>query len=130
MATLFAILFWVFWVGGGCAFIVFCFVMAVRQNAQRKKESPPPAAPEETFDPDYITTRATVIDQSCCVRSEGIKMPKTVRIFTIVFQLDNGEIFKLNVPEETYDGFEIGQVGELTTVDGELLSYILEENAD
>ncbi len=129
MDALFDILFWVFWVGGGCAFIVFCFVMAVRQNAQRKKESPPPAEPEETFDPEYIATRATVIDQSCCVRSVGIKMPKTIRVFTIVFQLDNGEILKLNVPEEAYDGFEIGQVGELTTVDGELFSYILEKDA-
>ena len=72
-------------------------------------------------------TRATVIEQICCVKMVGTKMPKTVREFSIVFEMKDGNILKINVPEEMYDGFEEGQTGILTTVDGELYSFEPEE---
>jgi hypothetical protein len=32
------------------------------------------------------------------------------------------------IPEEMYDGFEKGQTGQLSIVDGELYGFVLEES--
>ena len=116
--------------GCGCAIIVIAIILAFRELKQTKANLAPPAIEQEdSFLPNYVTVHATVTNQACCVRSVGIKLPKTVRIFTIEFQTDDGETIHLDVPEETYDGFEIGQVGDLTTVDGELFSYVLDSDS-
>ena len=72
---------------------------------------------------------ATVLDQYCAVRTIGHQTPKTIKIFTVVFQADTGEIIKQDVPEEMYDGFEKGQAGVLTIVDEDLYSFVPEEDA-
>ena len=79
------------------------------------------AAPEFTT----VSIKATVIDQTCCVKTVGIKTPKTIKEFTVVFQTENEETLKWNVPEEMYDGFEKGQSGTLSVVDGELYGFEL-----
>jgi hypothetical protein len=71
--------------------------------------------------------RATVVDHTCQVQLVGIKTPKATKIFTIVFRTEDGQSLSLNVPEEMYDGFEIGQTGLLTLVDGELYGFAPEE---
>ncbi len=126
---LFNIFFWGIFVGGGTIFTIFACIMAVKEykryiakQKEHKKEDVKPDEPESTT----VTTRATVVDQTCYVKTVGIKMPKTVKEFVIVFQSEDGVILKLNVPEEMYDGFEQGQTGILSTVDGELYGFELD----
>lgn len=126
---LFNIFFWGVFFGGGTIFVIFAFVMAVKQYRQAiakqkelKKKDSKPDEPEYTT----VTARATVVDQTCCVKMVGIKTPKTVREFAVVFQLENGDILKMNVPEEMYDGFEQGQTGILSIVDGDLYGFELD----
>ena len=130
---LFNIFFWGVFVGGGTIFIIFAIIMAVKQYkqdiAKQKKSKSENIKPNE---PEYTTVpiKATVVDQTCCVKMGGIKTPKTVKEFVIVFQSENGDILKLNVPEEMYDGFEQGQTGVLSIIDGVLYGFELEEKSD
>ena len=71
--------------------------------------------------------RATVLDQTCAVKTMGIKMPKTITVFTVVFQTEQEEILTFQIPEEMYEGLEIGQSGLLTVVDGELYGFAPDE---
>ena len=130
---LFNIFFWGVFVGGGTIFVIFCAIMGVKQykrdiakQKELKKEDSKPDKPEYTT----VTMRATVVDQTCCVKMAGIKTPKTVKEFVVVFQLENGDILKLNVPEEMYDGFEQGQTGILSVIDGALYGFELEGKSD
>ena len=130
---LFNIFFWGVFVGGGTIFVIFCAIMGVKQykrdiakQKELKKEDSKPDEPEYTT----VTMRATVADQTCCVKMAGIKTPKTVKEFVVVFQLENGDILKLNVPEEMYDGFEQGQTGILSVIDGALYGFELEGKSD
>ncbi len=75
---------------------------------------------------ETIELNVKVVDQSCTTRMVGIKHPKSIEEYFISFEKDNGEVLKLSVPKECYDGFEIGQVGLLTLVDGELYSFKLD----
>lgn len=83
----------------------------------------------DPFDPQITTEelRATVIDHTCQVQLIGIKTPKATKIFTIVFRTEDGKVLSLNVPEEMYDGFETGQTGLVTMVDGELYGFTPED---
>ena len=76
---------------------------------------------EAKFATDEI--RATVIDHICQVQLVGTKTPKATKIFTVVFRTEGEQILPLNVPEDMYDGFEVGQTGLLTLVDGELYGF-------
>ena len=60
----------------------------------------------------------------CRVDMVGIKTPKAVTIYTVEFKTDE-KIIKLDIPQEMYDGLEIGQSGEVTLVEGELYSFII-----
>ena len=129
---LFNILFWGVFVGGVTIFIMFCAIMWVKQykrviekQKELQSESIKPEEPEYTT----VTTRATVVDQTCCVKTIGIKTPKTIKEFTITFRAENGEIIRLNVPEEMYDGFDKKQTGILTVVDGQLYGFELTDDS-
>ncbi len=127
---LFNIFFWGVLVFGGGVFVCFCFVKGIRQckdEIAKKKAgiTNEPKLIEDDVEPSK--TRATVIDQMCAVRTVGIKTPKTLKEFVIIFQTENGETLKLNVPEEMYDGFEKGQTGILSLVNGELYSFVIDE---
>lgn len=129
---LFDIVFWGIFVGGGSIFVIFCFIMGIRQYKREKikqKNNHTINIENETNEPKYTInkTRATVIERICCVKMVGTKTPKTIREFSIVFEMKDGNVVKINVPEEMYDGFEEGQMGILTTVDGELYSFEPEE---
>lgn len=129
---LFDIFFWGAFVGGGTIFVIFCIIMGIKQykldkekqkDAKRNNEL---AHTEVEYIP--IEIRATVVEQTCLVKTIGIKTPKTIKEFSVVFQTENGEILKLCVPEEMYDGLEKGQTGILSVVDGELYGFELEES--
>ena len=113
------------------ATIVLCVMAFVIAGIKYKKDHPDgiDAEIEKMFiDPESVTTtvKATVIDMSCSAEMVGTKMPKAVRNFIVIFQADNGEILKINVPEELYDGFDKGQTGILTLADGDLYSFEVE----
>ncbi len=71
------------------------------------------------------TFNAEIVDLSCRAMLIGDKYPKAVDVYTAVFVTDKNEQIKLNVPQEMYDGLEVGQKGELTLVEGELYSFII-----
>lgn len=127
---LFDIFFWGVFVGGGTMFIIFACVMAVKQYKRNMAKQKDVHRGKEgiSIEPEFTTAsiRATVVDQTCCVNTIGIKTPKTVKEFVVVFQTEDGGFLKLNVPEEMYDGFEQGQTGILSVVDGELYGFELE----
>ena len=125
---LFNIFFWGVFGGGSTIFIIFAFVMFVKQcKRESAKQKELKSEDIKQDEPEYttVTVRATVVDQTCCVKTIGIKTPKTIKEFTITFQTENGEIIRLNVPEEMYDGFDKKQTGILTVVDGQLYGFEL-----
>ena len=71
------------------------------------------------------TFNAEIVDLSCSAMMIGDKYPKAVNVYTVVFVTDKNEQIKLNVPQEMYDGLEVGQKGELTLVEGELYSFVV-----
>lgn len=80
---------------------------------------------EESLEAEFenVQVRATVVDLSCSAEVVGIKKPKAVEQYRVVFESDDGKLFKFDVQQEMYDGFEKGQTGLLTIVDNELYSF-------
>lgn len=112
-------------------FAVLIVISGVRQNKKYKKDHSGglEAEIEKMFiEPESVTetVRATVIDMACRAKMVGTKTPKAVREFTVIFETSDGEILKINVPEEMYDGFDKGQTGILTLADGDLYSFEIE----
>ena len=80
---------------------------------------------------EIITAHAEVIDLECGVTTIGYqayKQPKAVKYFIIHFKYDDGNVIKIPVNEEMYEGFDIGLTGTLTLVDGKLTSFELDES--
>ena len=77
---------------------------------------------------ELVTVHAEVVDMECGVNTVGHKEPKAVKHFTITFRCDDGELIHLSVPEVFYTGFDIGLVGTLSLVDGQLKSFELDAN--
>ena len=101
---------------GSIVMIVFPLIFGLRK--QKYKEQA------------YVTRsmQATVVDQYCAVKTFGYKTPETVRLFTVVFQTDEG-LRKFNIPEEMYFGFAEGMTGTLTIAGEDLYSFIPDEQA-
>ena len=79
---------------------------------------------------EVVSFYAEVIDMACGVNMIGhqaYKQPKTVKEFCIKFRSDGGEIYDIFVGESIYDGFEKGQRGVLTLIDGQIDSFELDE---
>lgn len=96
---------------------------------RNKKKPEKEAALDERLDfmDEYVTVEqnAVVADQYCYVETVGIKHPKTVKRFVVVFETKENERLALPVMEEMYHGFEIGQRGLLKTVEDEFYSFEL-----
>ena len=111
--------------------VVSIVILGIRQHKKYKKAHPGgiEAEIEKMFiEPESLTekVRATVVDMVCYAKMTGTKRPKSIRVFSVCFETETGEILKTNVPEEMYDGFDKGQTGVLTLVDGDLYSFELE----
>ena len=81
---------------------------------------------------EVVTLHAEVVDMTCGVKMlpyQSYKLPQSVKQFIITFKTDDGNIITLPVLEEMYDGFEIGLVGTLTTIDGKLDSFQLDPSS-
>lgn len=122
METILAILFWGVLIGGGTVFIIICFYHANKQKKSNQAASVEQDTPDE---PEFTMTdvQATVVDLHCGVRLVGMKTPKSVKEFIVVFRTDRSQLRRFSVPEEMYDGLEIGQTGLLTVVDGQLYGF-------
>ncbi|MBR5232945.1 MAG: hypothetical protein IKW03_01925 [Clostridia bacterium] len=75
------------------------------QHKKYKKEHPDgiDAEIDKMFiEPETLTEkfRAIVVDMVCYAEMTGTKRPKSKRVFTVSFETENGEILKINVPEE------------------------------
>lgn len=119
--------------GGFLLSIVFVIAIGVwiakstkKQRQETKKQTPKEINLDDPPTEPMVRT-VKVIDQSCCAKVVGSKRPKAVEEFIITFEETDGNIFDLTVPHECYDGFEIGQVGKLSTVNGKLYGFELEE---
>ena len=119
--------------GGLLVFIICVIVLVVLDKIKNKrKKDEQPKNPinentEEIFGSDCVMDkmRVSVVDQFCRVEMVGMRSPKSVEIFTVVFEDDYGKIIKLDVPKEMYDGIDKGQRGVLTIANGELYSFEL-----
>ena len=112
----------------GLVFFLGLFIWWIRRCEQEEPEQGGVYTPEESADFQCTTRkiRATVIECSCCAKVIGIKNPEAVSVFSIAFKGENGDIIKVNVPEEMYSGFDDGQTGILTLVNDELYSFEIE----
>lgn len=109
------------------AFLVFSVIMYIRQCKRNKlkKEQPVIEAPKIKDEFETVRFHATVVDLFCRAEMVGAKTPRSVKVFTVVFESDDKKKIKVNVTEEMYDGIEIGQSGEITLVEGELYSFVV-----
>ncbi len=112
-----------------CAIIIFALYIRkiIKPYKQRESEKVESISSHLEIKTEFETVKfqAEIIDLSCHVDMVGIKTPKTVTIYTVEFKTDEKEIIKLEIPQEMYDGLEIGQSGEVTLVEGELYSFIV-----
>ena len=114
-------------------FVILVIVLLVLDKRKSKRDNEKPSEKrgnqitDEDFEVECVTDkmRVSVVDQFCRVKMVGIKSPKAVEIFTVVFEDDYGKIIKLDMPKEMYDGIDKGQRGVLTIANGELYSFEL-----
>lgn len=114
-------------------FIIFVIVLLVidkrkkKQNNDDSSEKRGNQITDEDFEsaciPDKM--RVSVVDQYCRVETVGTRSPKSVEIFTVVFETDEGKVIKFDMPKEMYDGIDKGQRGILTVSNGEFYSFEL-----
>ena len=111
----------------GIALVLFLFIYLFKNRKILRADAEQQA--ETRCNTDFPTQelRATVLDHTCEVKLVGMKTPKATKIFTVVFRTEDDQVLSFHVPEEMYDGFEKGQIGMLTLVDGELYGFAIEE---
>ena len=112
-----------------CAIIIFALyirrIIKPYKQREREKAESISSPPEIKTAFETVKFRAEIVNLSCRVDMVGIKTPKAVINYTVEFKTDEKEIIKLEIPQEMYDGLEIGQSGELTLVEGELYSFVV-----
>ena len=108
------------------ALVVFDKMKNKRKKVEQLQNEVDPYS-EEIFEQEIVKSemRVSVVDQFCRVEMVGIRSPKSVEIFTVVFETDEGKSLKFDVLKEIYDGIDVGQRGILTVVNGELYSFEL-----
>ena len=113
---------------------VFTARRAFRRKGSQKEEAAISVADSEQSEiskaaaeeAERVSIHAEVIDMACEVVSVGYqsyRQPRAERRFFIKFKAESGEIFDLRVSESVYEGFEVGLVGKLTLIDGQLDSF-------
>ena len=110
-----------------CAIIIFA--LYIRKNIKPYKQKEKIESDSLTLDIktefETVKFQAEIVNLFCRVDMVGTKTPETVTNYTVEFKTDEKEIIKLEIPQELYDGLEIGQIGEVTLVEGELYSFII-----
>ena len=114
-------------------FFIIIPICAVRNAIRNAKRGKPPTLEERlaAYEPDIKTFHAEVIDIACGVYTDGgqsYTQPRAVREFCVKFREDDGSIRNVLIPEELYDAFDIGQRGSLTLIDGNINSFVPDED--
>jgi uncharacterized transporter YbjL len=109
-----------------CAIIIFALYIRkiIKPYKQKEKIESDSSPLEIKTEFETVKFQAEIVNLTCRVEMVGIKTPKSVEIYTVEFKNDD-ELIKLDIPQEMYDGLEIGQIGEVTLVEGELYSFII-----
>jgi hypothetical protein len=111
-----------------CAIVIFAvYISKITKpywQSESEKEASASTPREIKTEFETVTIQAEVIDMSCRVDMVGTKTPKAVTVFTVTLKTDN-DIIQLAIPEEMYEGLEVGLKGEATLVEGELYSFII-----
>ena len=110
------------------ATLAICIPLAIRDS--KRRAAPPTLEEKLACKPEILTFHAEVIDIACGVYTDGgqsYTQPRAVREFCIKFREDDGSIRNVLIPEELYDAFEIGQRGSLTLIDGNINSFVPDE---
>lgn len=105
--------------------IGFLLSFAITSGHEKSTEEEIDETNEEVFEDEgeIVETRAEVIDMACGTKMIGVKSPKTIECYIIVFRDDLGKTFEVPVNKEMYEGFEIGLYGNLKLIDGGLYSF-------
>lgn len=101
--------------------ICACAIPIARTLRPAKNSSAQPQKPKKE------TISAKVVHMRCGVKMVGIKIPKAVKEFVVTFESKEFGTFDLPVTEAMYHGFEEGQTGTLTVLNGQLYSFVLED---
>ena len=106
--------------------IALCFVMIPTILALRSSKK---SKLQQSAKPEKLKLSVTVMNMRCGVKMVGIKTPKTVKEFWVAFRTEDGHTFELPVRDAMYHGFEEGQTGTLTLVNGQVYSFVLKKQA-
>lgn len=112
-----------------CAVTVFAFYIRriINQYKKSKGITEPYRLEEVQIKTEFETEkfRGEVIDLNYCEEMVGHMTPKLVKTYTVVFQTEDNKKVKIKIPQDMYDGLEVGQYGEVTLVEGDLYSFIV-----
>ena len=111
------------------------FKKGKKETAENSAVNSEPCAKgvDEFEDAIQESFHAKVIDRICGINtktSSSYKMVKTVKEFVIVFEDGEGMFRRVLVSENMYDAFEEGQVGPLTLINGQIDSFVLDEEGE
>ena len=109
-----------------CAIIFFVLYIRKVIKPYRQKENIESDSSPLEIKTEFETVKfqAEIVNLTCRVEMVGIKSPKAVTIYIVEFKKDD-ELIKIDIPKEMYDGLEIGLIGEVTLVEGELYSFVI-----
>lgn len=112
-----------------CAVTVFAFYIRKTVNQYKKSKGiTEPYRPEEVQIKTEFQTetfKGEVVDLNYREEMVGHLTPKLVKTYTVVFRANDNRTVKIEIPQEMYDGLEVGQYGEVTVVEGELYSFVI-----
>lgn len=111
------------------AFVIIFLVVALKAKPSKKEMM---AEEDERLNAEgeIFETHAEVVDMACDTVSVGYqsyKLPRAEKHFFVKFRDDDGQIYDIQVSEEYYFAFESGQRGTLTLLDGQIDSFVLDE---
>lgn len=113
-----------------CICAVTAFALYIRNIVNKYKQSKgitEPYRPENVEiknEFETVKVQAEIIDLYSHEETVGLVVPKTEKFYTVIFQTEDNERIEIEIPQEMYDGLEVGQRGELTLVEGDLYSFI------
>ena len=114
--------------------VIPLFIIAIRKEYKKAPTREQLIAEEDKVfesEPEVTRTHAEVVDMACGVRSvgyQGYKLPRAEKSFIVSFKTNDGEVLAFAVEEEYYGAFDIGQVGTLEMINGELGSFEIDES--
>ena len=109
-------------------FLIFYGIMMNKEEKRQKAQKATRDLSEDTPpEVQIVDLNVKVIDLKFETHYEGIKLPKLIKTFLVFFEDENGKVFNIEVSEENFDAFEIGQKGLLTLEGGQLYSFQLDE---